>query len=166
MINNCGLDINALFRHKINEIKSGDIIIQEALHILIGRMRNNIISLSMPADVKAFLKLKLSEKENEVFSCIFLNTQNKLIQYQEMFQGSIRTSVVHPREIAKAALACNASAVILAHNHPGGLAIPSVEDISLTKALKAALELIDVNVLDHMIVSNCEVYSFHEHNIL
>ena len=106
-----------------------------------------------------YLQIQLAEREQEVFSVMFLNTRHQLIEFQEMFYGSIDGASVHPREVVKAALKVNAAACIFAHNHPSGVAEPSQADISITGRLKSALALVDIRVLDHIIVTVDECVS-------
>lgn len=108
--------------------------------------------LSSPSDAKPFLQYKLATQEREVFSVLLLDSQNRLIDYLELFYGTVDGASVYPREIVKAALKYNAAAMILAHNHPSGISEPSTADISITKRIIEALALIDVRVLDHIIV--------------
>ena len=110
-------------------------------------MSNNKQKLS-----KDFLRFKLSHQEREVFAVMLLDSQHRLIEYQELFYGTIDAAIVYPREVVKAAIQCNAAAMILAHNHPSGISEPSRADISITKRIIDALALIDVRVLDHIIV--------------
>ena len=100
-----------------------------------------------------YLKLKLADKENEVFSVLFLNNNSQLIEYDEMFNGSINRNTIHFREIAKKALALNAASIIVAHNHPSGNLKASEPDIRLTKTLKEGAALLDIAFLDHLIVT-------------
>lgn len=116
--------------------------------------------------VKEYLSAKMLGFESEVFAVIFLDTQHKLIEYIEMFQGTIDGAAVYPREVAKAALRLNAAAVIFAHNHPSGNPEPSSADISITKRLKDALALLDVRALDHIIVGGEVAVSFAERGLL
>ena len=101
---------------------------------------------------REFLRFKLGGYEREIFSVMLLDSQHKLINYKELFFGTINSASVHPREVVKLALYENASAVIFAHNHPSGSSQPSRADIEITKRLQEALSLIDVSVLDHIIV--------------
>lgn len=112
-------------------------------------------------DARQFVHLKMAYKESEVFAVLFLDTQHRLIAFTEMFQGTIDSAAVYPREIVKAALKENAAAVILTHNHPSGISQPSQADLAITDKIKQALELIDVRVLDHIIVGE-DCYSFAE----
>lgn len=109
--------------------------------------------LSSPQAVRDWLQLRLAALPHEVFFTLWLDSGNRLIAADEIFRGTLSSTSVHPREIVKQALARNASAVILAHNHPSGRSEPSSADLILTKALKDALALVDVRVLDHFIVA-------------
>jgi DNA repair protein RadC len=119
--------------------------------------------LSSPHAVRQYLQLLLGGKAHESFAVLFLDVKNRLITAEELFRGTLTYASVHPREVVKAALANNAASVILAHNHPSGSMEPSAADHSLTQALKQALALVDVRVLDHFIVAGRHVYSFAEH---
>jgi DNA repair protein RadC len=109
--------------------------------------------LASPNAARDWLRLKLGGLGHEVFGALWLDAQNRLIAWEELSRGTLTQTSVYPREVVKRALAYNAAAVILAHNHPSGLAEPSAADESLTRALKEALALIDVRVLDHFIVA-------------
>jgi len=109
--------------------------------------------LSSPQAVRDYLRLTLAGLQHEVFFVLWLDAQNRLIAAEELFRGTLTQTSVYPREVVKRALAHNAAAVILAHNHPSGSAEPSAADESLTRALKAALALVDVRLLDHFIVA-------------
>ncbi len=123
--------------------------------------------LGSPAAVRDWLKLKIGHLAHEAFYALWLNTQNQLIESDEVSHGTLAQTSVYPREIVKLALSRNASAVIFAHNHPSGVSEPSNADRQLTKALKDALALIDVRVLDHFIVAgNHHLWSFAEHGEL
>ncbi len=108
--------------------------------------------LESPEAVKSLVSLQMRDLEHEVFACLFLDNRHRLISYEPLFRGTIDSASVYPREVVKAALRCNAAAVVLAHNHPSGVAEPSRADIDITARLKKALGLIDVRVLDHIIV--------------
>ncbi len=105
-----------------------------------------------PDQVRDYLTLQLGGLEHEVFACLFLDAQHRLLGYEPLFRGTLDCASVHPREVVKRALAHNAAAVILAHNHPSGCKRPSAADVQLTERLKAALALIEVRVLDHLVV--------------
>jgi DNA repair protein RadC len=104
--------------------------------------------------------------QREVFACLFLNSQHELLAYEEVFQGTINRSPVYPREIAKLALQHNAAAVIFAHNHPSGNVQPSSADEAITQSLQDALGLLEVEVLDHFVVSASQTFSFAQHGLL
>jgi DNA repair protein RadC len=122
--------------------------------------------LNSPELVRRYLSAQLRHQPREVFAVLFLDNQNRLIVYEELFFGTIDGASVYPREVVRRALAHNAAAVILAHNHPSGVAEPSQADQRITQRLMAALDLIDVRVLDHMVVGDSEVVSFAERGIL
>lgn len=119
-----------------------------------------------PSAVKDFLSLSIGNKDHEVFVVLFLDSQHALIAAEEMFRGTLSQTSVYPREVVKTALRYNAGSVLLAHNHPSGMAEPSRADESLTQALKAALALVDVKVLDHVIVAGQTAVSFAERGLL
>ena len=124
-------------------------------------------ALSSPEAVRDWLRLRLGNVPHEVFLALWLDAQNRLILAEELFRGSLTGTSVYPREVVKAALARNAAAVILAHNHPSGVAEPSRADESLTRSLKDALTLVDVKVLDHFIVAGtAQALSFSERGLL
>ena len=123
-------------------------------------------ALNSPASVREYLRLKLQALPHEVFVCLFLDAQNRVIECEELFRGTLTQTSVYPREVVKRALHHNCGAVIFAHNHPSGVAEPSHADETLTQALKQALALIDVRVLDHFIVAGSGVLSFAERGLL
>jgi len=122
--------------------------------------------LSSPKQVRDYLCLKLGALPREVFLVLFLDAQNRLIASEEMFSGTLTQTSVYAREVVKRALFFNAAAVILAHNHPSGVAQPSQADEMLTSNLKEALALVDVRVLDHFIIAGNETLSFAERGLL
>ena len=119
-----------------------------------------------PVKVKQYLQMQLGTREHEVFAVMFLDARTCLLRYEELFRGTLTQTAVYPREVAKRALELGCAAVVLAHNHPSGAAEPSRADEYLTQALKSALQLIDVRVLDHMVVGHGEVISFAERGLL
>lgn len=123
-------------------------------------------ALSSPRSVREFLSLWLRERTRESFVGLFLDSQNRLLAAEELFRGTVSQTAVYPREVVKRALALNAAAVILAHNHPSGIGEPSPADRLLTDALKAALRQVDIPVLDHLIVAGNRCFSFAEHGWL
>ncbi|MFW5442688.1 MAG: RadC family protein [Methylococcaceae bacterium] len=141
-----------------------DDVISEATQIYGSYFAKGTL-ISEPADSADYLKLKLAQYDHEVFICLFLDTRHRVISCDEMSHGTIDQANVYPREIIKATLRHNASAVIFAHNHPSGLAEPSDADKRITAKLKNALETIDVKVLDHIIIGD-GTYSFAEKGIL
>lgn len=137
-------------------------VVDAALAIL-GRYLHEPRSVfDCPRAVRDYLRLRLGAETAEVFAVMYLDAQHAPIAFETPFFGTINQTAVYPREIARAALAHNASAVIFAHNHPTGRAWPSISDEKLTATLKAALQLVDVRVLDHMIVTGREVASMAE----
>ena len=148
------------FRHGLPDHERG--VIDAALGIL-GRYLGEPGALfDSPGAVREFLSLHLAAEKTEVFAVLYLDSQNRAIAFETPFPGTLAQTSVYPREIARAALGHNAAAVILAHNHPSGNANPSRADEALTRSLKAALALIDVRVLDHMIVTGHRVSSMAE----
>lgn len=123
-------------------------------------------ALNSPRAVRDFLQLLLGGRQQEVFLVLFLDTQHRVIASEELFHGTLSQTSVYPREVVKRALEHNAAAVILAHNHPSGVAEPSQSDQLLTSALKQALALVDVRVLDHFIVAVGQTLSFAEKGLL
>ena len=124
-------------------------------------------SFTSPGKVRDWLRLKLASRGHEVFMALWLDAQNRLLKADELFTGTLTQTSVYPREVVKTALAHNAAAVILAHNHPSGIAEPSRADEMLTRSLKDALAMVDVKVLDHFIVAgNTPPLSFAERGLL
>lgn len=119
-----------------------------------------------PMQVKQYLQLSLASLSREVFGVMFLDAQNRLLAYETLFEGSLMQASVYPREVVKRAMVHNAAAVILSHNHPGGVARPSRADEQLTQTLKEALNMVDVTVLDHVIVAGQHTFSFNEHGMM
>ncbi|WP_425260948.1 RadC family protein [Rubrivivax sp. RP6-9] len=119
-----------------------------------------------PQTVKDYVALRLGGRGHETFSVLFLDGQHRLLVMEDLFHGTLTQTSVYPREIVKRALALNAGALVLAHNHPSGLAEPSRADTHLTQTLKAALQLVDVRVLDHLVVGQGQVVSLAERGLL
>lgn len=143
-----------------------DATIRRALSILSNRMRQPGRELNSPRVARDYVRLYAGQLEHEVFLVLFLDSTHRLIAREEMFRGTLTHCSVMPREVVKAALAFNAHAVMFAHNHPSGVADPSEADKMLTQALKAALALIDVRVLDHIVVTASESHSMAEHGLI
>ncbi|TYA31066.1 RadC family protein [Aggregatibacter actinomycetemcomitans] len=116
--------------------------------------------------VKMYLQTELANIEREIFMVLFLDNQHRLIKQERLFLGTINKAMVYPREIIKEALACNAAAIILAHNHPSGVAEPSISDKQITDTIRQAADLVDIRVLDHFVIGNGRYFSFAEQNLL
>ncbi|MEQ1667200.1 MAG: DNA repair protein RadC, partial [Sulfuriferula sp.] len=140
-------------------------VLEMSRRALAEEMRQ-VDALSSPAAVRDYLRLVLSGKAHEVFCAVFLDSQNRVLAVEELFQGTLNQASVYPREVVKRALAHNAAALILAHNHPSGVAEPSRADENLTQALKNALALVDVRVLDHVVIGEGCAISFAERGLL
>lgn len=111
-------------------------------------------TIRSPSDTESFLKARMQHLDHELFCCLFLDNRHRVLRFDELFRGTIDGTSVYPREVVKEALGVNAAAVILAHNHPSGVAEPSQADERITKRLKSALELVDIRLLDHFIVGD------------
>ena len=119
-----------------------------------------------PADTEAFLKAHMRHLDHEIFCCLFLDNRHRVLCFETLFRGTIDGTSVYPREVVKEALAVNAAAIILAHNHPSGVAEPSQADERITKRLKSALELVDIRLLDHLIIGDGSSTSMASRGIL
>lgn len=117
-------------------------------------------------EVIDYLRHNLRDKSREVFIAIYLNGRNQVIKMEELFEGTLTTSAVYPREVVKRALDHDAAALVFAHNHPSGNPNPSEDDLSITKKLKDAAEAIDISIHDHLIIAGNDVYSFADHGML
>lgn len=140
--------------------------VYKALEILKSKLIKDKCVFDCPSMVIDFLKLKLGFETREVFSVIFLDAQNRMIDYQPMFYGSVTETSVHIGEVVKKALSANAVSIIFSHNHPSGKAKQSKSDELLTQQLKAALQLVDIKTLDHIIVAGNQTLSFSEKGLL
>ena len=140
-------------------------IIDKALEILEARMQYGE-TISSPSDTKQYLTLKLAGKEHEVFCCLFLDNRHRVISFDELFQGTIDACAVYPREVAKRALEHNAAAIILAHNHPSGVAEPSQSDQLITRRIRDACELLDIRLLDHFVCGGKNAVSLASRGML
>lgn len=118
--------------------------------------------LGCPADTRRFLTARLRSHEHEVFACLFLDNRHRLICFEELFRGTVNGASVYPREIAKRGLYHNAAAIIIAHNHPSGVAEPSQADRAITGRIRDAMALIDVRLMDHFVVGDGQIVSFAE----
>lgn len=142
-------------------------ILQAAREVIILKLPHGAL-LNSPTAAQDYACTRLAALEHEVFAVFFLDSQLRLIAFKEMFHGTVNQASVYPREVVKQALRCNASQVILAHNHPSGLLNPSDADRMLTRQLSEALCLVGVKVIDHLIVGagSVECYSFSNHGLL
>lgn len=111
-------------------------------------------AIRSPADTETFLLARLRDRPHEVFCCLYLDNRHRVLKFEELFRGTIDGTSVYPRELVKQALAINAAAIILAHNHPSGVAEPSQADERITRRVKSALELVDIRLLDHLIIGD------------
>jgi DNA repair protein RadC len=142
-----------------------DEVLGVAQRLLWKQVRGRDVFTS-PAAVRDFLRVRLAPLEHEVFAVLMLDAQHALLDYVELFRGTVTETAVYPREVVKESLARNAAAVVLVHNHPSGVAEPSRADERLTTTLKAALDLVDVRVLDHLVVARTNIVSFAERGLL
>lgn len=140
-------------------------VLQAAQLVLKQQLRGQPV-MDSPTVVRQYLKMKLSMLEHEVFGVLMLDSQNRLIEYVELFRGTVNQTSVYPREVIKETLARNASALVMVHNHPSGNKEPSRADEQLTKTLAAALKLVDIRVLDHLIVAGDDMLSFAERGLI
>ena len=147
---------------------SDDAVLSRASDILLERLYRDADGRVMqnPRVVREFLRCRLAARPVEVFGVMFLDTQHRLLVFEELFYGTLDGATVYPREVVRRALIHNAGAVILVHNHPSGVAEPSTADRQLTSQLKEALALISVRVLDHLVVTAGEVLSLVEKGLL
>ncbi len=122
--------------------------------------------ITSPEETRLYLKARLRDKPYEVFAALFLDNRHQIIKYEELFRGTIDGASVYPREVVKRALEHNAAALIIAHNHPSGVAEPSSADERITIRLKEALGLVDIRLLDHFIIGDEEIVSLAERGIL
>ncbi len=146
--------------------QSDDDIIARALAILAARIKAGPL-MDSPRAVREYLTVQAAKHDGrEVFSVLFLDAQNRAIEFRELFYGTLTRTSVYPREVMRAALDLNAAAVILTHNHPSGSTQPSRADEQLTSTLKSALALVDVRVLDHIITAGGESLSMAERGLI
>lgn len=143
--------------------------LQAVLEISRRHLREGLdrgISLENPQQTSDYLISELCGYEHEVFSCLYLDNRHRVLKFEKLFNGTINSASVHPREVVKKALKYNAAAVILAHNHPSGVSEPSQADINITSHLKEALNLVDVRLLDHFVVGDGEYVSLAERGLV
>lgn len=123
-------------------------------------------ALTSPDHTRRYLTAQLRDRHQEVFACLFLDNRHRVLEFEELFHGTVDGASVHPREVVRRCIAHNAAAVILAHNHPSGVAEPSRADEQITERLKQALSLVDVRLLDHMVIGDGEIVSLAERGII
>jgi len=152
-----GIGDNNIFGLKIAQAVAGRFLAE-------GIINKDFIRSS--DEVLKYLKYNLRDKNREVFLIIYLNGRNQILKMEEIFEGTLSTTAVYPREVVKRALDNNAAALIFVHNHPSGKPNPSSDDLTITKKLKEAEKSIDISVHDHLIIAEDEVYSFADHGIL
>jgi DNA repair protein RadC len=145
-------------------------LVRKAIELLKSKLKKDGACVSCvvtaSAEARLLINLALAAKEREVFLVMFLDNQNCIIESTELFQGTIDSAAVYPREVVKAALAVNAAAAILAHNHPSGNTTPSEADKRITETIKDALAVVEIKVLDHIIVGGDKNFSFAEHGLI
>jgi DNA repair protein RadC len=155
---------------EFNGIGAGRIAVLRALPELAKRFFEQSLpagqAIRSPADTEAFLMAKLRDLPYELFCCLFLDNRHRILHFEPLFRGPIDGTSVYPREVVKQALAVNAAAVILAHNHPSGVAEPSQADERITRRLQAALELVDIRLLDHLVIGDCQCTSLASRGLL
>ena len=141
-------------------------IIKRAIEILEAQARYHPVAISSPEDTRNYLRLKLAHLEHEVFACMFLDNRHQLIEFEELFRGTIDGASVYPRGVVKRALELNAAALIIAHNHPSGITEPSKADEAITQRIKDACALMDIRLLDHIIVGLTDATSLAEQGVI
>lgn len=151
----------------LNYPVDSDALIERAIRCLEDRLiKNTGQILSSSHDVKNYLKLQIAKEKNEVFAVLFLNSRHQLLAFEKLFFGTVNQAVVYPRRVVQKVIDHNAAAVIVAHNHPSGNSKPSREDMEITKQLYSILQIIDVKLIDHVIITSQDAYSFAEFNLM
>ena len=145
---------------------SKDEVIAAAIRFVEEKATYTSAKLENPRTTKDLLRLRIGDKEHEIFCVLYLNSQHQLIEVEELFRGTIDGAAVYPREIAKGCLRTNAAACILGHNHPSGTTEPSAADRRITERVTTALGLLDIRVLDHVIVATNGAFSFAEEGLM
>lgn len=156
---NDALDLDSLSEAQV------DVLVDVAC-LLLAKRSQRLEGLSSPKDAKRMLKTFIGGEKHEVFVVIYLDHKNRVLSMIKHFQGTIDSAAVYPRVVLQKALELNASATVLAHCHPSGVAEPSMADRQLTKRMKEALQYCDVRVLDHIIVTTSDTYSFAENDLI
>lgn len=152
-------------RYRLNGSVSADDIMRFARRLAEERLQRGAV-ISSPDKAEAAIQTLIADKEHEVFYALFLDSKHRVISHCELFRGTIDSASVPLREVVKESLACNAAAVIFAHNHPSGVCEPSASDRKLTGALQEACALVGVRVIDHFVCGVSKVYSFAEAGLL
>jgi DNA repair protein RadC len=143
--------------------------LQAALELgrrFLGEKLNRGSALNSPHDTRAYLQACLRDRPYEVFCCLFLDNRHRVLAFEELFRGTLNGTAVYPREVVRRALALNAAAAILVHNHPSGVAEPSRADEVLTTRMREALTLVEIRLLDHLVVGDGEIVSFAERGLV
>ncbi|MEO0436500.1 MAG: DNA repair protein RadC [Pseudomonadota bacterium] len=151
---------------RVYHFRTKDDVISAAIQYIEESARTNEECFTSSTRAAQLLRLRIGAQEREVFSAVYLTTQHQMIAVENLFYGTIDGAAIYPREVVKAALQNNASALILAHNHPSGVLTPSEADRRITDRLQRALATVDIRVLDHLIVSSTGSYSFAEHGLI
>lgn len=148
------------------QIFDGEALVREAISYLESQLRKPGEALTSPETTRRYLRTRLLNRCHEHFAAIFLDTRHRIIAYRELFHGTVDAAHVHPRVVVKQALKDNAAALIIAHNHPSGIAEPSQADLAITRKLRDALQLMDIRLLDHFIIGDSEVFSLAESGLV
>ena len=148
------------------QIFDGETLVREAINYLESKLRKPGEALTSPETTRTYLRTRLLNRRYEHFAALLLGTRHRVIAYRELFHGTIDAAHVHPRVVVKQALDDHAAALILAHNHPSGVAEPSQADLAITRRLRDALGLMDIRLLDHFIVGDSEVVSLAERGLV
>ncbi|HGX3311265.1 TPA: JAB domain-containing protein [Pseudomonas aeruginosa] len=143
-----------------------DLLVQRAIAVLERRAFQRGQDLLCPRSMRQYLRLRLAGEQEEVFAAVFLDAQWRALAFEPLFRGTVNAAPMYSRVVVKRALRHNAAGVVVAHNHPSGLATPSHADIAATRLLKSALALIDVELLDHLVIGNGEPFSFFDAQLL
>ncbi len=143
-----------------------DQIIRSAIAILESRLVDTDGQISSPNDVQNYVTLKLAGRKSEVFGLLLLDNRHNVIEYRELFHGTIDGAAVYPREVVRTILDANAAAVVIFHNHPSGNVQPSDSDQRITARIRQATDIIDVRLLDHIVCGGADSFSFAEHGLL
>lgn len=166
----CILNASACELSALRGVGAARVVLLHALKELACRYFEQTLpvgeAIRSPRDTETFLLARLRDRPHEVFCCLYLDNRHRVLLFEELFRGTIDGTSVYPREVVKQALAVNAAAVILAHNHPSGVAEPSQADERITKRVKSALELVDIRVLDHLVIGDGATTSLASRGLL